>query len=132
MKLKVIQEIRTNNFTDQHVMEKITNMWQVAASELSNYQGYTYGLYYNYESNYQGDYTLCVAIEQNNGEESIDIPRDTEYAIFTVDTEDEQGIFNTWQTIWKQEEAGQLKRAYTFDYEKYAADGSVEIFIAIK
>lgn len=45
-------------------MEKISAMCTGASTELSNYKGITYGLYHEYESDYKGDYTLCVAIEE--------------------------------------------------------------------
>ena len=34
--------------------------------------------------------------------------------------------------IWERENSGGLKRAYTYDFEKYAPDGEVKIYIAIK
>src|SRR5699024_7049442 len=102
MELKVIKGIRTNNFNDEDVMEKITNMWKIASSELSNHKENTYGLYHEYESDYKGDYTLCVAIEGSN-ESSIVISDDAKYEVFNVNTDDEQGIFITWNEIWKKE-----------------------------
>lgn len=112
-------------------MQKITDMWKSASIELSKHEGNTYGLYHEYESDYQGDYTLGVAIEGKN-ESSIVIPNDTKYEIFKVNTDEEQGIFNTWNEIWKKEEEGQLKRAYTYDFEKYYPDGNIDIYIAVK
>jgi len=130
MKLKVIRGIRTNNFADERVMEKITGMWKTASSELSNHKDNIYGLYHEYESDYKGDYILCVAIEDDN-EFSVVIPEDTKYEVFNVNTDDEQGIFKTWNKIWKREEEGQLKRSYAHDFEKYYPDGSIEIYIAV-
>lgn len=89
-----------------------------------------YGLYHEYESDYKGDYTLCVAIEGKD-KSSIIIPDCTKYEIFKVDTSDEQGIFNTWNEIWKKEDEGKLKRAYTFGFEKYYPDGNIDIYIAV-
>lgn len=131
MQLKVIEKIRTNNFNDNQVMQKITSMWKNASSSLANNNGNVYGLYHEYESNYKGDYTLCVAVE-DKAEVSIIIPDEIKYKVFQVDTSDEQGIFSTWNEIWNKEEEGQLKRAYTFDFEKYYPDGNVDIFIAVK
>lgn len=131
MNLKVLKKIRTNNFNDEHVMKKITDMWKGVSSELSNHQGNTYGLYYEYESDYKGDYTLCVAIEEAN-ESSITIPEDATYEIYKVNTDDEEGIFATWNEIWKKEEEGKINRAYTVDFEKYYPDGRIDIYIAVK
>ena len=131
MELTIINKIRTNNFNDDRVMQKITDLWKGALTELSNHEGNTYGLYYEYESDYKGDYTLGVAIEGKD-ESTVVIPHDTKYEVFKVNTDEEQGIFNTWNEIWKKEEEGQLERAYTYDFEKYYPDGSIDIYIAVK
>ena len=131
MELTIINKIRTNNFNDERVIQKITDMWKGALTELSNHEGNTYGLYYEYESNYKGDYTLGVAIEGKD-ESTIVIPHDTKHEVFKVNTDEEQGIFNTWNEIWKKEEEGQLQRAYTYDFEKYYPDGNIDIYIAVK
>jgi|SRR5690625_285887 len=131
MDLTVINTIRTNNFNDELVMQKIMGMWKGASIELSEHEGNTYGLYYEYESDYKGDYTLSVAIEGKN-KSSITIPEDKKYEVFKVDTSVEQGILNTWNEIWNKEKEGQLDRAYTYDFEKYYPDGNIDIYIAVK
>lgn len=131
MELKIIEKIRTNNFNDEHVMQKITDMWKNASTVLSKKDDIVYGLYHEYDSNYKGDYTLCVAVE-GKGEPSIVIPAHTKYEVFKVNTNDEQGVFNTWNEIWKKENEGQLKRAYTYDFEKYYPDENIDICIAVK
>ena len=65
MELKIIEKIRTNNFNDENVMQKITDMWKKASTVLSNKNDNVYGLYHEYESDYKGDYTLCVTIEDS-------------------------------------------------------------------
>ena len=131
MNLKVVNKVRTNNFNDELILQKITDMWKHASSELVDYKGITYGLYHEYESDYKGDYTVCVAIEEEN-ESPVVIPRETKYEIFKVNPDDEQGVYNVWKEIWKREEEGQLKRAYTYDYEKYDQDGNIDIWIAVE
>ncbi|WP_240376181.1 GyrI-like domain-containing protein [Bacillus piscicola] len=131
MDLTLINTIRTNNFNDEQVMQKITDMWKGASVDLSQHEGNTYGLYHEYESDYKGDYTLSVAIE-GKSESSITIPEDIEYEVFKVDTDSEQGILNTWNKIWNKEKEGQLERAYTYDFEKYYPNGSIDIYIAVK
>lgn len=131
MDLTVINTIRTNNFNDEQIMKKITRMWEGVSADLSQHEGNVYGLYYAYESDYKGDYTLSVAIE-GKSESSITISEDTTYEIFKVDTETDQGILNTWNEIWNKEEEGQLNRAYTYDFEKYYPNGNIDIHIAVK
>lgn len=62
-------------------------------------------MYYAYESDYKGDYTLSVAIE-GKSESSITIPEVIIYEIFKVDTDLDQVILNTWIVIWNKEEEG--------------------------
>ncbi|WP_078596247.1 GyrI-like domain-containing protein [Evansella clarkii] len=130
MKLSIVKSIRTNNFNDEHVMQKITGMWKEASERLPKHES-IYGVYHEYQSDYKGDYTLSISVEDSNGESFIEIPSNDPYRIFKVDTT-EQGIFNTWNSIWEQEEAGILNRAYSFDFEKYYPNGEIEIHIAIK
>jgi len=132
MDLTVIKSVRTNNFNNEAIMEKISNMWKEASNVLENHNGLTYGLYYDYESDYKGDYTLTVAIEGNEKDATIQIPEKSTYKVFEVDTSDEYGILNTWKKIWELEENGDLNRAYTYDFEIYFPNGQVEIHIAIK
>ncbi|MDQ0217905.1 putative transcriptional regulator YdeE [Peribacillus cavernae] len=112
-------------------MEKIKTMWEKASRSLTQHQNSIYGVYYDYETDYKGNYSLGVGIE-DNGTSFIEIPNTEHYKIFSVDTTDEQGILKAWSRIWSLEEAGTLKRAYTFDYEKYYPNGEIEIYIAIK
>ncbi|AXI08484.1 AraC family transcriptional regulator [Oceanobacillus zhaokaii] len=132
MKLSIITSIRTNNFNDERVMQKITEMWKEASNRLTKNENITYGVYHNYESDYKGDYSLSVGSEDTNGKSFIEIPKNEKYEIFKVNTTEEQGIFNSWSKIWDQEEAGTLERAYSFDFEKYYPNGEIEIHIAIK
>jgi len=131
MKLTIINSIRTNNFNDEHVMQKITDMWKAASTDLTEHESSIYGVYHEYETDYKGDYTLSVAIE-GEAKPLITIPSDVKYKIFKVDTNEEQGIFNTWSKIWDEEKKGNLHRAYTYGFEKYYPNGNIEIYIAIK
>ena len=41
------------------------------------------------------------------------------YQVFEVDTSDSKGFLHTWQQIWQAEEARELQRQYSIDFEKY-------------
>lgn len=131
MKLTILNSIRTNNFDDELVMQKITNIWKDASWDLAKHKDSTYGVYHEYESDYTGDYTLSVAIEGEE-EPSMTIQNDEKYEIFDVNTNAEQGILKTWSEIWDKEKEGTLQRAYTTDFEKYDPNGTVKIYIAVK
>jgi predicted transcriptional regulator YdeE len=132
MNLTIIKSVRTNNFYDEAIMQKITDMWKEASSLLINKDEVKYGLYYDYESNYKGNYTVSVAVEGSDHNSQIKIPNSNKYEIFEVNSLGENGILNAWKEIWRREEQGVLKRAYSFDFEKYYPNGQVEIHIAIK
>ncbi|MFD1737935.1 GyrI-like domain-containing protein [Bacillus salitolerans] len=130
--LKIVNSVRTNNFKDELIMQKIIGLWNEASSVLDNRNVITYGVYHDYESDYKGDYTVSVAIESNDHESSIQITDESSYEIFIVDQADEHGVINTWKEIWNREESGSLRRAYTYDFEKYCPNGKIEIHIAVK
>ncbi|WP_285766306.1 effector binding domain-containing protein [Peribacillus sp. SI8-4] len=131
MKLKVINSIRTNNFTDERLIERITELWQRASDRLANQEAITYAVYHTYENDYKGDYSLSITVEADDGEPSLEIPDNAKYEIFSVDTTMEHGVFSTWKEIWAREDAGTLERAYSFDFEKYYPNGEIEVHIAI-
>ncbi len=132
MKFKVINRVRTNNFKDDSLLQKITELWEQASNHLTDQEVITYGIYHDYESDYKGDYTLSIAIEDNTCAPSLEISTQAKYEIFQVDTGEEQGVVNTWRKIWERENTGTLARAYSYDYEKYYPDGKIEICIALK
>ncbi|MFP7285788.1 effector binding domain-containing protein [Shouchella clausii] len=131
MELTIINSVRTNNFNDDRLVEKIAGLWKEASNHL-NQDMIIYGVYHDYENDYRGDYTLSIAIEESKGKPSLEIPKNGNYEIFNVDTTDEQGVVNTWKTIWEREDSRTLKRAYTYDIEKYYPNGDIEIYIAIE
>ncbi|PAD94051.1 GyrI-like domain-containing protein [Shouchella clausii] len=131
MELTIINSVRTNNFNDDRLVEKIAGLWKEASNHLSQ-DMIIYGVYHDYENDYRGDYTLSIAIEESKGKPSLEIPKNGNYEIFNVDTTDEQGVVNTWKTIWEREDSRTLKRAYTYDFEKYYPNGDIEIYIAIE
>lgn len=134
MELYIIKTIRTNNYFDMKMMEKVKNIWEKSKEILKDYNNIIYGVYYNYQGDYKGDYTLGIGIEniiEKEFEEKIEI-ENIEYKIFEVDEKEEFGVFNTWHSIWELEDKGELERRYTYDYEKYYPDGKIEIYIGIK
>lgn len=138
MILTVVSHVRTNNFSDPQLLDKLSQAWQSASRLLDDSNTVRYGVYHQYESNYKGNYTLSIAVEAASlaadagSHEHLELPDSTHYKIFPVDSSDELGVVKAWQNIWELEEAGALNRAYTYDFEKYNTDGSVEIHIATK
>ncbi|WP_042478048.1 GyrI-like domain-containing protein [Bacillus ndiopicus] len=114
--------IRTNNATP----EAIGQLWEnVMASDL---QGDIFAIYHNYESDFTGDYDLYIGTELNGAnEETVVIPAG-EYEVIEVDTSQENGVFLAWTEIWQSD----IARAYKTDFEHYAQDGTVKIYLSVK
>lgn len=133
MFLKIISSISTNNFQDPNMMEKIGNLWQKHQKEVE--EAFTQGLpiyavYHDYASDYKGDYSLSLCSLSDKEDWDFDTSGQT-YQVFEVDTSDSKGFLHTWQQIWQAEEARELQRQYSIDFEKYDPDQTVSIFIAI-
>ncbi|TDL92272.1 AraC family transcriptional regulator [Vibrio vulnificus] len=120
--------MRTNNFTNKDLFEKIGSLWS-KTSDHNIENEVIYGIYHQYESNNRGDYTLAIAAETPASNEKLVIPNQ-EYAVFEC-LQVEHSIGEAWKKIWQLEEAKKLNRKYSLDFEKYYPNGKVEIHIAI-
>lgn len=129
MNIYELAAVRTNNFKDLEMENKIQQVWAEAQGKLRG-DGNLYGIYHEFENDYKGDYTLSIANESAEGR-SLIIDDKANYRVFPVDRTRELAVYQTWQAIWALEEQGVLKRAYRLDYEKYDVDGSIDIFIEI-
>ncbi|WP_314061716.1 effector binding domain-containing protein [uncultured Vagococcus sp.] len=129
MNIYELAAVRTNNFKDLEMVDKIQRVWTEAQRKLRE-EGNLYGVYHEFESDYKGDYTLSIASGSAEGR-SLVIDDKANYRVFPVDRTQEMAVYQTWQAIWALEEQGALKRAYRLDYEKYDVDGSIDIFIEI-
>ena len=113
------KKIRTNN----NKIDEILSLWkEVPALELN---GNIYAVYYNYETDFTGDFDFLIGSENNVLNDFVKI-KEGKYMIWTADSQDAVG--STWQKIWNT----QLDRAYESDFEVYSQDGSIKIFIGIK
>lgn len=127
LKLYPIVQQRLNN----NIANKIISpLWQNNLDKLP--QGhYCYSIYFNYATNYQADYDFAIASEVVSETDIpvIEIEDLSCYEVFRCKVDE---IYQTWQLIWKKEQQGLLKRAYSVDFEKHHPDGLVEIYIAVE
>ena len=122
----ILQQRLNNNIAD----EIIPSLWQNNLDKLP--QGhYCYSIYFNYATNYQADYDFAIASEVVSETDIpvIEIEDLSCYEVFRCKVDE---IYQTWQLIWKKEQQGLLKRAYSVDFEKHHPDGLVEIYIAVE
>lgn len=128
----LIDSIRTNNFNDPNMLERIQNLWSQSLNKLAGYSGNIFAIYHKYVSDYKGDYTLSIATDSLYFKESSGPIISTEaYAIFKVKDNLRENIVGQWQSIWKLGDEKKIHRAYRLDFEKYAANGEIEIFISV-
>ena len=132
MFLRIIDSIRTNNFQDSDVMEKISQLWQDHQKEVGEAfaQGLPiYAVYHDYASDYKGDYSLSLCSLTDDEDWDFDTSEQN-YQIFEAAGTDPQSVLETWQAVWQAEEAGEFARDYSIDFEKYEAGQAPVIFIA--
>ena len=133
---------RTNNNSPE-MADKIGALWQnffgsgIFQSINNKVNSHTLGLYYNYESDDNGDYTMstcCEISDENNQPEGVEIIHIPEgkYAKFELKGPMDTIISDFWKEFWTMD----INRAYTFDYEEYLNSDpqncEVNIYIALK
>ncbi|MDO8412575.1 MAG: GyrI-like domain-containing protein [Gallionellaceae bacterium] len=97
-----------------------------------------YGVYYYYESDYSGEFSVLAGTDQIgqapiDNLESVTIASGT-YLLFEATGEVPQIVIETWSTIWNyfSKEDAPYQRAYTTDFEFYKNKNEIEICIAVK
>ncbi|MYM58308.1 AraC family transcriptional regulator [Vibrio sp. OCN044] len=133
--------VRTCNLSEQEASTaKIASLWQHFYQQASAHleaQSSVYGVYSNYESGVSGKYDLTVGATRMspdclNGQVELAVPAG-KYLVFSAKGEMPATVINLWQEIWTYFADSDClqKRAYSYDYERYLDDSSVEICIAI-
>jgi predicted transcriptional regulator YdeE len=99
-----------------------------------------YGVYYNYESDANGEFDVLAGCEiSNENLANVKIEKG-KYLVFHKTYEENndnstvQAIIETWGKIWEyfSNENSQYKRAYKTDFEYYKNQNEIEIFISIQ
>lgn len=141
---------RTSNANEMKANAQIPHLWETyyqqqvftqipAASE----QPITYGLYSDYVSDVNGEYSVTIGLEANaeelpQGLVAKKIPA-AKYLVFTSEKGPlPQIVIKAWQDIWAWFEQSNIERAYTGDFEVYDErctdpnEARIDIYIAIK
>jgi predicted transcriptional regulator YdeE len=134
--------VRTNNVSEmQPETAKIGALHQTFAQQATvNYEkgACLYGVYYQYESDYTGDFNVLVGAEPDHVSsmaelEHVDLPAG-EYLVFSGEGEMPQVVIDVWGDIWRYFSSSDCVhyRAYTADFECYTSEKSVDVYIAVK
>ncbi|CAM3454658.1 GyrI-like domain-containing protein [Arcobacter aquimarinus] len=93
---------------------------------------FMYGVYSNYESDVSGNYKVTVGVEVTKSKNAIVI-EDKKYLVFTKQGELPMVVVELWEEIWDYfEKNSEYERAFEVDFEKYAKEDEVEIYVSIK
>ena len=92
-----------------------------------------YGVYSHYQFDEKGDYKVTVGVEVTKPKNAITIENDR-YLVFTKKGEFPEVVLEAWHDVWNyfNSSESQYERAYNYDFEKYAKEDEIEIFISIK
>lgn len=93
---------------------------------------FMYGVYSNYESDASGNYKVTVGVEVTKPKNAIVI-EDKKYLVFSKQGELPMVVVELWAEIWDYfEKNSEYVRAFEIDFEKYAKEDEVEIYVSIK
>lgn len=118
---------------------KITKLWtdydekNILGATFNKAKNFNmYGIYSDYTSDVNGDYTVTVAVEVTKPKNAM-IIEDQRYLVFEKSGELPEIVATCWQEIWEYfENEPEFERAYKIDFERYTKENSIEIFISIK
>ena len=134
--------IRTSNDAETNPsLGKIPKLWmQFDKNVQVDYPSgnRVYGVYYNYESDASGEYSVLAGTDQADCNSSIELEDVTinsgKYLVFHAKGSMPQVVIETWGKIWNyfSKENTEHTRAYTTDFEYYLSESEIKIYIALK
>ena len=99
----------------------------------------TYGVYHHYESNADGMFDVLAGADAQSAalEDALELTRvdiaNGPYLVFESHGTLPQVVIEAWGHIWRYfaDPECSHQRAYTTDFERYQADGQIDICIAV-
>jgi predicted transcriptional regulator YdeE len=135
--------IRTTNSNEMNPeTAKIGKTWQKFDNEvIVDYQNgeRVYGVYYNYESDLNGEFSVLAGYEKSNSALEAVTLQKSKYIVFEAKAKSNdddariQAVIATWGEIWQyfNDINSEFKRAYKTDYEHYKHQTEIDIYISI-
>ena len=137
-------QVSTNNKNEfDPETAKILGLWEnfhttTLISQLTEKDPFIYGVYSDYQSDENGDYSVTAGINAknlNSPDQDLQevIIHPGRYLVFEARGELPGAIIETWQYIWKYfSDTSSPKRKFTADFEKYISETEVDIHIAVE
>ena len=134
-----ISEVTNNDFEMSEENGKIAKLWEdyfendIYKTTFNKANSdFMYGVYSDYESTQAGNYKITVGVEVIKAKNAIVI-EDKKYLVFIKQGELPMVVVELWQEIWDYfENNSDYERAFEIDFEKYAKEDEIEIFVSIK
>lgn len=134
-----ISELTNNEIEMNEEKSKIAKLWEEyfekdiykTTFNKSN-SDYMYGVYSDYEPNGEGNYKVTIGVEVTKAKNAVLI-EDQKYLAFKKQGELPMVVVDLWEEIWDYfEKNSDYERAFLIDFEKYAKEDEIEIFVSIK
>ena len=134
-----ISVVTNNEFEMSEENGKIASLWEEYFAndvykktfDKAN-SDFMYGLYSDYESDVTGNYKITVGVEVTKAKNAIVI-EDKKYLVFTKKGELPMVVVELWEEIWDYfEKNSDYERSFEVDFEKYAKEDEIEIYVSIK
>ncbi|MDX9961522.1 MAG: GyrI-like domain-containing protein [Aliarcobacter sp.] len=134
-----ISEVTNNETEMSEESGKIAALWEnyfekdiyKKTFDKSN-SDFMYGVYSDYGSDASGNYKVTVGVEVTKAKNAIVI-EDKKYLVFTKKGELPMVVVELWEEIWEHfKKNSEYERAFEIDFEKYAKEDEIEIFVSIK
>lgn len=132
---------RTNNESEMNPatgkIGRLVEKFDQAANVNYRAGARVYSVYYDYESDVSGNYSVLVgadSVESSTVElEEIKI-QEGNYLVFSGNGQVPQVVFETWRKVWDyfSDEHCPHSRAYSTDFEFYKTQNDIEIHVAVK
>lgn len=128
--------VRTQNSDEmQAKTAKLPKLWEEFYASNPSPEKVTYGIYSDYESDANGQYTVTVGVDpesQSSTLQTVEINAGN-YLVFQAKGPMPQTVINTWQHIWDYfNKDPKHKRCYRTDFEAYLGEDEVAIYIGIE
>jgi len=132
--------INTNNKKAKETIPKLWNEFYtnkiVSKIEHKKSDSFIYGVYNEYESDMNGNYTLTAGVEINRKDikkYNTVLIKKGKYILFEQEGALPNIISDTWFKIWDYfDEHKDIKRRYLSDFEVYENDKGIKIYIGVK
>lgn len=120
---------------------KIGSLWKEFDDKVEvDYRngGRVYGVYFNYESDATGEYSVLAGTDQLDAKTSTELEaiviQSGRYLVFTAKGDIPRIVIETWGRVWEyfSKKDAQYERSYTTDFEYYVNQNEIEVYIAVK